>query len=683
MNFNFKSILSLAAFTLLLIFFKSCSTEPTPVYTLSSSVEPAEAGVLEKSSVEAKEGTSINVSAIANEHWTFSHWSGDLTGTVEPTVNVFMDRDRHLVAKFERTEYPLTVHINGEGAVLQEIISQKSETNDYLYSSVVQLKANPDYGWVFAGWSGDLDSDESEVQVEIEGPLEITATFERQDFALTVNIEGKGSVEQELVQSVVTDYSFESLVQLTATPDNDWVFNGWSGDVESSDSSVIIEIDEEKTVTASFITTPSLSINQATNVTENSASVTANISNDGRATVTNRGMCISTSSDGVENLDCQNIGSGTGSFTRQFTNLSSGTTYYVAAFADNAAGQTVSEQISFTTVKPITRPTVTTTSISGVSENSAVSGGNITNDGGSAVTVKGLCWNSSPGASLENNIQCTQQGSGSNAFTTNMSGLVPSTDYWVRAYATNSAGTSYGSELNFSTLASTSPTPPADDETPPADDETPTQPSSPPPPISPPPPPPPGSGNTTLLIMFSPATLANSGTATGAVDVNVNGTWYNFSSSFPVNSSLADVGHGVVLQIDAPVIYLAVRPEQVRKAGLNNDCYGFTTLKLMQKHPDFNAFSINGDPNSPSFWAGTYDGAGELVERGSVNYLVDKSDPNFFQRYLPNSWTSSGKFMLWVDGVGVNHGGYLNFNTLLGAPGLFPTGRTTALPGCQ
>ncbi len=106
----------------------------------------------------------------------------------------------------------------------------------------------------------------------------------------------------------------------------------------------------------------------------------------------------------------------------------------------------------YTTNVPIPNlPTVTTAPVNLITQNSAMSGGNVTSDGGAFVTSRGVCWNTTPAPTLLDNF--TADGSGLGTFVSLMSPLMPSTSYYVRAYATNLAGTAYGEELMFSTLA--------------------------------------------------------------------------------------------------------------------------------------------------------------------------------------------------------------------------------------
>lgn len=97
-------------------------------------------------------------------------------------------------------------------------------------------------------------------------------------------------------------------------------------------------------------------------------------------------------------------------------------------------------------------PVLTTTAASTITEKDAVSGGNITLQGASAVTARGVCWGTSPNPVIGSANQTTD-GTGIGNFTSNITGLELATTYYVRAYATNTAGTGYGNQISFTTLA--------------------------------------------------------------------------------------------------------------------------------------------------------------------------------------------------------------------------------------
>ncbi len=157
------------------IFF-SCSTENTPVYQLSTSVNPAEAGSVSSAEGEYDEGTEVSITATPNEGWLFDEWQGDLSGSENPKI-LTMDSDKNITAFYIKKTYPLTVSIEGEGEVQEEKILEKS--TDYEHGTVVVLKAEPAEGWEFVEWSGAVESTEISIQMTVEEPAEIIATFEK------------------------------------------------------------------------------------------------------------------------------------------------------------------------------------------------------------------------------------------------------------------------------------------------------------------------------------------------------------------------------------------------------------------------------------------------------------------------------------------------------------------------
>lgn len=96
-------------------------------------------------------------------------------------------------------------------------------------------------------------------------------------------------------------------------------------------------------------------------------------------------------------------------------------------------------------------PVVTTAAVSSLTSTSAVCGGEVTQEGPSAVTARGVCWSMSANPTTAGSH--TTDGAGGGAFSSTMTGLAPGTTYYVRAYATNSAGSAYGDDLQFTTLA--------------------------------------------------------------------------------------------------------------------------------------------------------------------------------------------------------------------------------------
>ena len=207
--------------------------------------------------------------------------------------------------------------------------------------------------------------------------------------------------------------------------------------------------------TTTEITAPTVAVTTATNVSYTSVTLGGNITNDNGATVTERGVCYGTSTNPTINDNKVTAENGTGPFTVSVANLVDGVTFYACAYAINERGITYGEAVSFTTTK-ITAPTVTTTAASNVSYTTVTLGGNVTNENGATVTERGICWGTSTNPTISNSKKTV--GSGTGTFTANLTGLNDGVTYYVRAYATNERGTSYGEEKTFTTTKITAPT---------------------------------------------------------------------------------------------------------------------------------------------------------------------------------------------------------------------------------
>ena len=269
---------------------------------------------------------------------------------------------------------------------------------------------------------------------------------------------------------------------------------------------------------------PTVTTSNVTDIQAHSATCGGNVISDGGSTVTIRGICWSTSQNPT--VDDNNIptdGIGTDIFTCSMTGLTPNTIYYVRAYAINSVDTAYGEQQQFktscvamnvnitgnttinygesttltasgansyqwstnattasivvdptstttytvtgtnsngctatasvtVTVNPVA-PTVTTNNVSNIQATSVTCGGNVTSHGGAAVTARGVCWSTSPNPTVSDSH--TTNGSGTGAFTSSITGLTPNTTYFVRAYATNSAGTNYGEQKTFTTSCNT------------------------------------------------------------------------------------------------------------------------------------------------------------------------------------------------------------------------------------
>ena len=192
----------------------------------------------------------------------------------------------------------------------------------------------------------------------------------------------------------------------------------------------------------------------ATNVTPTTAVLKGSVTNnDSDNKITEMGLCWGTEQDPTIEGEHYNIGTGNAegvtTFTYELVNLQDNVTYYFRSYVVTSYGIIYGEEKSFTTVE-ILLPTVATREVTNIKARIAICGGNVTFDGNSIVTARGVCWSTLPNPTIKDNK--TTDGSGTGSFTSNIPNLVPNIQYYVRSYATNEKGTVYGEEKCFKTL---------------------------------------------------------------------------------------------------------------------------------------------------------------------------------------------------------------------------------------
>ena len=186
----------------------------------------------------------------------------------------------------------------------------------------------------------------------------------------------------------------------------------------------------------------------AYSITTSSAISGGTITSDGGASITERGLVWGTSTG--SSTFSVTTGTGTGTFTSSITGLTSGITYYIRAFATNSVGTKYGSEITFNTAQAVATLAATTT-VSAIGSTTAVSGGNITYNGGATVTASGVVWSTTSTPTIELSTKTTN-GAANGSYTSSITGLTPGTLYYVRSYATNSVGTNYGAQTSFTTL---------------------------------------------------------------------------------------------------------------------------------------------------------------------------------------------------------------------------------------
>ncbi|WP_136482796.1 fibronectin type III domain-containing protein [Cognatitamlana onchidii] len=195
---------------------------------------------------------------------------------------------------------------------------------------------------------------------------------------------------------------------------------------------------------------PKVTSIEATDITQNSAVIHGNIEFPSNLLITQRGVCWGLEALPTIDGNFTSDGTGSGEFSSTLTSLTENSTYYARAYAINSEGEIAyGEDISFKTKAPAA--ILTTTTISDIEQTTAKSGGDITDNHGIEIATRGICWSTTTNPTINNNK--TDDGSDHGVFESALTNLTPNTTYYVRAYATNSEGTTaYGNEETFTTL---------------------------------------------------------------------------------------------------------------------------------------------------------------------------------------------------------------------------------------
>lgn len=162
--------------TLTSLFSFSCTKEIIQ-HKLSVEVSPINGGSVTPPSNSYEKGQSLQMLATATGEYIFKEWKGDLTGTSNPTTLV-IDKDKQVTGSFEKRQYPLNLTIEGSGTVKEEIIAVATQSQ-YPSGTTVRLTPLPLEGWTFSDWSGDLLSQLNPLDIIVNKPIALKATFSK------------------------------------------------------------------------------------------------------------------------------------------------------------------------------------------------------------------------------------------------------------------------------------------------------------------------------------------------------------------------------------------------------------------------------------------------------------------------------------------------------------------------
>ena len=163
---------------------------PAPIAKYTITLSAGEGGTVSTTGGEYESGQTVSVTATPQGEYVFKNWSD---GNTNATRTITISSSTTLTANFEKKKYPLTVNIEGEGEVLEEIVNS-GRTTDYDSGTTVKLTAVPSEGWVFVGWTGAIQSTELEIQILVSEAKTISAAF-----SLITNASDYNSVTQTVL----------------------------------------------------------------------------------------------------------------------------------------------------------------------------------------------------------------------------------------------------------------------------------------------------------------------------------------------------------------------------------------------------------------------------------------------------------------------------------------------------
>ena len=117
-------------------------------------------------------GTSVHLEAVPAPGYHFDGWSGDVSGTSNPTA-ITIDCNKMITANFSPATHTLTVQSNGGG-----FTTPTAGSHSYSHGNIVSVIATPEKGWQFAGWTGDIvDPDSADIVLTIDSDKSVIANF--------------------------------------------------------------------------------------------------------------------------------------------------------------------------------------------------------------------------------------------------------------------------------------------------------------------------------------------------------------------------------------------------------------------------------------------------------------------------------------------------------------------------
>lgn len=154
------------------------STDVTPISKYTLSVSSNDGGDVSSPGGSYNEGSSVTITASPNSEYLFENWSN---GSTENPLTITVNQNLSLTANFVKRKYPLTINIQGEGTVREEIVSsaRSSDPKEYNSGTRVRLIADPIGDWVFEQWTGSVTETTQEITITLDEPKTVNVRFMR------------------------------------------------------------------------------------------------------------------------------------------------------------------------------------------------------------------------------------------------------------------------------------------------------------------------------------------------------------------------------------------------------------------------------------------------------------------------------------------------------------------------
>ena len=315
-------------------------------------------------------------------------------------------------------------------------------------------------------------TDIKDVWLKLENPFSVSVesirfsnSEEVKDFSITNNSDGNCTFEFQNIPSWLSISPQQGTIEKQTEKDIKLTVDREKADYGEHTKDVKIqysgrvkgEISVKVIMEKIKLTKPEVTITSPTNITKSGFDIGGNIKSLGGSPILDYGHCISRSGNpSIEDENGQTYSCGKSeketSFSNSITGLESNTTYYVRAYARNAQGVSYSDQREVITLDALTKPEVSTySSASNITETSFSIGGSIESTGGTSITDYGHCWNVYGTPTINDSKASKGSRESTGSFTSNITGLESNTTYYVRAYAVNSKGVSYGKQITVTT----------------------------------------------------------------------------------------------------------------------------------------------------------------------------------------------------------------------------------------